>query len=626
MSPGDLLDVVLGKRLPSRRARAERVGALAGISLLGLDALASAAYGPEAALTVLMPLGAAGSTALPWVMAPIILLLVVVGISYGQTITAYPGGGAAYTVAKENLGTRLGVLAGAALALDYILNVAVAISAGVGALVSAIPALQPHTLALCLLMLLLLTIMALRGVREAATAWSIPTYLFVGSMLIILATGAARALAAGGHPHPLVAPPAPHAAAGASAWLLVRAFASGCTAMTGVEAVSNGVPLFRDPAVPHARRTLAGIVTLLVVMLVGIALLARAYGINATTPGQPGYRSVLSMLYAAVAGQGLAYQIAMAALLAVLCLSASTSFTGFPALCRVMAQDGFLPEEFAQRGRRLVYSRGIVILALIAAVLLIAFGGVTDRLIPLFAIGALLAFTVSQAAMVVHWRRTPGRGRHAVLMNGIGAAATGATLAVVLVSKFTDGAWVSVLIVAALLTLFWRVRRYHRRVQAEVGRLEPVDFSEPRPPLVIVPLTSLDRVAGKALRFAAQLSPEVEAVRVRTSDDRQQELGERWGELVEEPARRAGAPVPRLVTVTSDYREFVTPLVEHVLARARGGREVVVVVPELVPRRWYHHFLTSHRATLLKAVLLWRGGPRVIVANTPWYEAAAAEG
>jgi amino acid transporter len=553
VAPGDLIDAVLGKRLSSRRDRAERVGPLVAIPLLGLDALASAAYGPEAALTVLLPLGSASPSLLAWVMLPIAVLLVAVGISYGQTITAYPGGGAAYTVARENLGMRLGVVAGAALALDYILNVAVAISAGVGALVSAVPSLLPHTLALCLAMLALLTIVNLRGVREAGMAWSVPTYLFVASLLVILVAGGARALAAGGHPTPLVPPPRPgSAAAGLSAWLLVRAFASGCTAMTGVEAVSNGVPMFRDPTVRNARRALLAIVGLLLVMLAGIAALCRAYGIAATPPGQPGYRSVLAQLYAAVAGEGVAYRVAIGALLAVLVLSASTSFAGFPSLCRVMALDGFLPEEFAHRGRRLVYSRGIVILALIAGLLLIAFGGVTDRLIPLFAVGALLAFTLSQAAMVAHWRRTPGRGsRRAMVMNAVGATATGVTLLVVLVSKLAQGAWVSVLIVGALLLLFWRVHRYNQGVQAEIGALEPVDFDGNRPPLVIVPLTRLDRVAGKALRFAALLSPEVEAVRVRTSEDRHRELGERWAELVEAPARRAGAPVPPLVNLTT---------------------------------------------------------------------------
>jgi amino acid transporter len=625
MALSQVLDLVLGKRLSSRRARSERVGPASGLAILGLDALASAAYGPEAAITVLAPLGAQASARLPSVMLPIIVLLLLLASSYAQTIAAYPNGGGAFTVAKENLGQRVGLLAAAALALDYILNVAVAVSAGVGALVSVVPALLPHTLAMTLAFLLVITVVNLRGVRDTGAAWSVPTDLFVVAMLGTIAVGAARALLAGGQPHALVAPP-PAAGAGgvASLWLVLRAFASGCTAMTGVEAVSNGVPIFRPPTVANARRTLWIIAVLLAIMLLGISFLGRAYGLAPTAPGQPGYRSVLAQLFGAVLGNGPIYHLAMLSLLAVLVLSANTSFSGFPRLCRILAQDGFLPEEFAHQGRRLVYTRGIVVLAAIAAVLLVAFGGVTDRLIPLFAIGALGAFTLSQAAMVMHWWRTRGPGwRRSMVVNGTGAAATGATLILVSVSKLAEGAWVSLLIVAGLVLLFARVRRYQQRLEAQVDRAEPVQFVGGRPPLVIVPLQRLDRVAAKALHFAAQISPEVEAVNVSAGERPPSQLAARWPALVEEPARQAQRPVPRLVVLASEYRQFVEPVVEHVLAHARAGREVVVLVPEVVPRRWYHHLLKGHRATLLRAALLLQGNPRIIVASTPWYEQPA---
>jgi amino acid transporter len=622
MALGQVVDAVLGKPLPSGREEAERVGPAAGVAILGLDALASAAYGPEAALTALLPMGAQAPGRLAPVMLPIVALLLILAISYAQTIAAYPSGGGAFTVAKDNLGWRAALLAAGALALDYILNVAVAISAGVGALVSVVPTLLPHTLPLTLLVLLLIALVNLRGVRDVGVAWSAPTWLFVIAMLATLTTGTIRTVLSGGHPHALVPPPAPPAAtAGLSLWLLLRAFANGCTAMTGVEAVSNGVPIFRDPTIANARRTLWAIVTLLAIMLVGLSLLAPTYGIAATAPGQPGYRSVLSQLFAAVLGRGPLYHLAMLALLMVLVLSANTSFAGFPRLCRALAQEGFLPEEFAHRGRRLVYSRGILILAIIAAGLLLAFGGVTDRLIPLFAVGALGAFTLSQAAMVMHWWHKRGRGwRRSMVLNGTGAVATATTLVVVAVSKLAEGAWVSLLIVAALVTLFARVRRYQQSLAARVDHPGPVDFAGGEPPLVIVPLSNLDRVADKALHFAARISPDVEAVNVASGEGPRGHLTDRWPDLVEAPARRAQRPVPRLVVLPSEYRQFVAPLVEHVLEQARSGREVIVLVPELVPRRWYHHLLKGHRATLLRAALLLQANPRIVVASAPWYE------
>src|SRR5262245_17870660 len=492
-----LADRLFGRRLATHEEEAQRIGPLAGIPLLGLDALSSSAYGPEAALTVLLPLGALSVLYILPITAIIICLLLIVYFSYRQTISAYPLGGGSYTVAKENLGAPAGLLAAAALMLDYTLNVAVGISAGVGALVSALPILQPYILPLCLTILALIAVVNLRGVRESGMVFLAPTYLFVVCLLIVLALGVAKVLLSGGAPTPIDRPPAlPAATTTVTLWLLLHAFASGCTAMTGVEAVSNGVSAFRSPADVNARRTLTAIVAILIVLLAGIAFLSRAYGIGATEPGQPGYESVLSQLVGAVVGRGVFYYVTIGAVLIVLALSANTSFAGFPRLCQVVAQDDFLPHAFATRGRRLVYSLGIYVLTASAAVLLIIFGGITDRLIPLFAVGAFLAFTLSQAGMVAHWRRvgSPGTWRN-MLINGVGATATAIALVVILVAKFTEGAWITLLFIPLMLFLFMAVSRHYASVANELAYHAPLDLRGLRHPIVIVPMKGWDRIA-----------------------------------------------------------------------------------------------------------------------------------
>ncbi len=438
MSIGDLL---FGKPLATHEDTEERLRSLAGIGVFGLDALSSAGYGPEAALTLLIPLGALGVQYVVPISFSIIGLLIVVYISYLQTISAYPGGGGSYTVARENLGQGVGLLAAAALIIDYILVVAVGISAGVGALVSAVPSLQPHTLALCLGILAAITMINLRGIRETGNVFMVPTYLFIGCLLGVIAFGLIKSFLSGGNPTPVLPPHALQGTAStASLWLILQAFSSGCTAMTGVEAVSNGVKAFRAPSVENARRTLSIIIGILILMLAGIAWLARIYHVGATDPGLPGYESLLSQLIAAVAGKGFFYYLSSASILAVLALSANTAFADFPRLCQIVAEDGYLPHAFSSRGRRLVFSHGIYVLVFLSALLLILFGGVTDRLIPLFAVGAFLAFTLSQTGMVVHWKRLGGPGAwRSMFVIGLGASATAVTVVVVLAAKFPGG-------------------------------------------------------------------------------------------------------------------------------------------------------------------------------------------
>jgi amino acid transporter len=543
--------------------------------------------------------------------------------SYRQTIGAYPDGGGSYTVAKENLGHLPGLVAAAALSLDYVLNVAVAISAGVGALVSALPELHRLTLALCLGLLALLTVANLRGLRTTGALFMAPTYLFVVCLLGAVAVGTVRTLASGGHPDPVVAPPVPRAHEVVGAWIVVRAFASGCTAMTGVEAVSNAVPVFREPGRRNAKRTLSFIILVLAALLAGIAFLSRAYGIAATAPQSPGYQSVLSQLLAAVYGRGLLYAVSIACVVAVLCLSANTSFADFPRLCRLLALDRHLPEAFAHAGRRLVFSTGIVLLASLAGVLLVVFDGRTDRLVPLFAVGAFTAFTLSQAGMVGHWRRHregPRAGR-ALAVNAVGALATGATLVVIVASKLLEGAWITVLFVPVLVLLFVRTRRTYEAAERACEAVEALDPTGLRPPVVVVPLRRLDAVTVKALRFALGISPEVHAVQVVAEGHPVEDLRRDWARKVDAPARAAGLCPPELAVLRSRYRQVVDPLLAYVhrVAAADPARFVAVIVPELVELRWYHYLLFSHTATALKMMLLFRGGPQVVVVNAPWY-------
>jgi hypothetical protein len=391
--------------------------------------------------------------------------------------------------------------------------------------------------------------------------------------------------------------------------------------MTGVEAVSNGVPVFEAPGVRTARRTLTAIVAILALFLAGIAYLSQVYHVGATEPGVAGYQSVLSQLVGAIVGKGVFYYVSIAAILSVLALSANTGFADFPRLCRLIAEAGFLPRFFASRGRRLVYSHGIYMLAALSAFLLVIFGGVTDRLIPLFAVGAFLAFTLSQAGMVAHWLRAETVRPLSIAVNGIGAAATGATLVVILVAKFAEGAWVMTLLIPLLLAVFGGVRRHYHRVSVEIANPHALDVSNIQPPIVILPMSAWNKMSQKGLRFALKLSPDIYVVQIRTGSRTEDDLTRRWPDYVEAPARAAHLPVPRLVEVNSPYRYVFNPLLDYIL-RVKGehpDRQIAVLIPELVARHWYEHLLHNKRAALLKALLLVRGDEDIVVINVPWY-------
>jgi amino acid transporter len=619
-----LTDSIIGKPLATSEERAEHIGVAAGIPIFGLDGLTSAAYGPEAAMTLLIPLGV-GGVEYGWrIITAILILLTIVYFSYRQTIAAYPSGGGSYTVATENLGPMPGLLAAAALMIDYILTAAVGISAGVTALTSAVPKLQPHTLLICLVILALLAVVNLRGVKDTGTAFILPTFLFVGTLLSLIVVGMWKTVLAGGHPMPVApVPPALPATVGAlGTWMLIKAFASGCAAMTGVEAVSNGVMAFGEPRVKRAQRTLTVIIGILMVLLFGIAYLAKVYTVMPMEPDSTGYQSLLSLLVTVVFGRGWFYYLTMGSVLLALALSANTAFADFPRLTKAIAMHDYLPHVFILRGRRLLYSHGIYALTGFTAVILILFGGVTDRLIPLYAIGAFLAFTLSQSGMVVHWlkmEKHPGRLWHA-FVNGFGAVATGLTTIVVLVAKFRAGAWVTALLVPTLIGIMWVVKRHYSRVKREMADMTPLNLVNLQEPIVVIPMARWDRISEKAMRFGLLLSKEIKVVHVH-SDDEEGRLDEIWAEQIMAPIKRDGLQEPELVIIPSTYRFVINPLMDYILEleEKNPGRKVAVLLPELVVRHWWENALHNQRVQLLKLLLLVKGNQRIVVVNIPWY-------
>ena len=617
-----LLDYILGRPLASSEDQQERIGSFSGVSVFGLDALSSAAYGPEAALTILIPLGMAGAGFGIPITVAVSAILVIVYFSYRQTIAAYPQGAGSYTVAKQNLGRHAGLWAAVALMVDYTLNVAVGISAGIGALVSAFPVFQPHTLLLCLGVLALLAFMNLRGLREAGLAFMPPTYLFVGCLLLVCLIGFVKTVLSGGHPQPLAELPSPsQPQTTISVWLFLKAFAAGCTAMTGVEAVSNGVPVFKEPVVKSARLTLTFIVAILIILLIGIAYLVSAYYITATEPGSANYQSILSLVTAAVAGRGAFYYLTMIAVLLVLCLSANTSFADFPRVCRTISIDGFLPASFGVRGRRLVYTQGIVLLTALAGILLFVFNGVTDRLIPLFAVGAFLAFTLSQAGMVMHWLRSKEPNAYlSAIVNGIGAFATGLTLIIVIVTKFAEGAWLVLIALPLLFLIMQAIEWHYREVAEEIAISGPVPLREPSPLIAVVPLDHLNTVSARALQAAFAVTKKVHVVHVE-HEDGDQDFAADWDKYVKPSIRKSRLPEPDVVVLKSPYRKVVAPTLNYIwnLERENPDSSIVVLIPQLVESHWYYSFLHNQRASILRTVLLLKGRNRILIMNVPWH-------
>jgi amino acid transporter len=617
-------DVLFGKPLATSAEQDEHIGVAAGIPIFGLDGLTSAAYGPEAAMTILIPLGLIGvqQHLLP-IFAAILTLLTILYFSYRQTIVAYPGGGGSFTVASENLGNGAGLLAAAALMIDYILTAAVGVSAGVTALVSAIPDLHPHQLALCLVVLAIIMTVNLRGVKESGFVFMLPTLLFVGTLLATIFWGVYQVWRMGGHPVPITAPPPPIPATleFITPWLLIKAFSSGCAAMTGVEAVSNGVTAFKEPRSKRANQTLTVIIALLFVLLAGLAYVAKKYGVTAMDPDASNYQSVLSIEVAAVFGRSWFYFLTMGSVLAALSFSANTAFADFPRMARAIAMHDYLPHVFLIRGRRLLFSHGIYALTGFTALLLIIFDGVTDRLIPLYAIGAFLAFTLSQAGMVKHWMDRKGEKHRGIklFLNGLGATATGITLCVVLVAKFTSGAWITAILVPLIILIMLGIKRHYSRVKVETADPTPLRLTGLEAPIVVIPMARWDKISEKAMRFGMLMSPVVKVIHI--SSDNEHGFEELWNDFVLKPVREFGRPEPELVNVPSTYRTIISPLMDFVLKLEddNPGRKIAVLLPELVVRHWWENLLHNQRVQLLKLLLLLKGNQRIVVVNIPWY-------
>ncbi|MGS2591797.1 APC family permease [Streptomyces hebeiensis] len=576
-----------------------RLTSLEGLAALSLDALSSVAYGPEAIVVVLVAAGTGALTATLPITLVIVGLLAVLVVSYSQVIAVHPDGGGAYAVAKKDLGPRVSLLAAASLVVDYVLTVAVSLAAGAASLASAFPSLAPYSLEVCLGGLAVLTALNLRGVAESARALMLPAAVFVVSVLGVVVVGLVRsgpvAVVGGSMTFP--------AMEALGVLLLLKAFSAGCSALTGVEAIANAVPGFRTPRVRRAQRTELMLGALLGAMLLGLSLLIRRDHV-APREGV----TVLAQLTAGAYGTGWGYYATNIAVTLVLGLAANTSFGGLPVLMSLLARDNRLPHLFGLRAERPVYRYGVVALALLAALLLIAVDAETQRLIPLFAIGVFIGFTISQTGLVRHWLTTRRSGRIArALLNGLGAVLTSAAGLVLLTTKFLEGAWVVVVAVPLLMLLFARVQRYYTAVGEELG-LGRV----PGPPgrtdsLVIVPLGEVSALARRALTAALALGDEVVAVAVHSDPERARALQNAWARW---------DPGVRLDIIDSPHRSLVLPIVAYVRRVARDGRQVAVLIAEVEPRHRRYRILQNQRGILLASVL--RARTDVVVCLLPY--------
>ncbi|AWN73743.1 APC family permease [Legionella anisa] len=619
-----LIDKILGKPLTLKSKKKQELSVLTGVPALGLDALSSTAYGPEAALTVLLPVGIIGLHSFFTVSLLVVLVLIFLYFSYMQVIAAYPQGGGAYIVASDNLGRKYGVGAAISLILDYLLNVTVGISAGVGAIVSAIPALQPYTLILCLVILFMLTVINLRGIRETGTLFVIPVIIFILCMLISLCVGLVDVWSSGGHPQPLndLTQTQASSVETLTFWILLTAFANGLTAMTGVEAVSNAVSLFRKPPVKNAQWTLTIIVGTLALFLILIGYLCPAYHILAMDQKQPGYQTILSQLVEASTGKGVFYYISIVSIFTVLAYSAQTSFSAFPRVCRFLAEDNYLPYFFAERGRRLVFSAGIIILAIFSALILIAFKGITHNLIPLFAVGAFSAFLFSQMGMVVHWLRKENRQvRYKLVINALGALITAIALFIIIITKFIEGAWIIVVLAPTLAFLMYHIKRHYNKIAREIENPIKIHPRSLKDPIVIIPIHGLDLIAERAIQFGMLLSDDITAVFIDAEYEDVERLQQLWHELIEMPAKKSDKGLPKLEIIKSPYRRIYKPILNFVdkVRKERKDRLIALIIPELVEPKWYEYLLHNIHATGLRALLFLKRDPNVIVITIPWY-------
>ena len=584
---------------------AHRLTALEGLAALSLDALSSVAYGPEAIVIVLAAAGTVGlDYTLPVTLA-IVVLLVVLVISYRQVIAAFPGGGGAYAVSQRHLGRPASLVAAASLTVDYVLNAAVGVSAGVAALTSAFPALYGGRVWLCLVVLALITGINLIGVAEAARVFIVPTILFILAIAIVIGSGLFRS-------HPVVPPVGhlPSVAESVGILLLLKAFASGCSALTGVEAIANAVPEFKRPRARRAQHTEMMLGIILGLMLIGIAVLIKKFHIapSATT-------TTLAQLAAAGVGHNVLFYGIQLITTVLLALAANTSFGGLPVLASLLAKDNYLPHMFALQAERQVYRYGISVLAVAAAVLLVVARGNTQALIPVFAIGVFVGFTLSQAGMVRHWHEQHGPGWEGrAVINGLGAVLTTAALGIELVSKFTEGAWLVVIVIPLLVLFFERIHRAYRRIGAQLGIGQPLDPPQQIPSLVVVPVQGLSRLTREGISAALSLGDKVVAVEVcydnpDATDDQHQHasFSAKW---------HAWDPDVPLVVLHSAKRQLGPPVVDYLRAKEMEDphRRIVALIPEVQPEHWWLWFLHNQRGAVLNRAIM-NGTDNVVICR-----------
>jgi len=598
--------VVVGEPIPSHLAHHERLSRFTGLAVLSSDPLSSVAYATEEILRVLILVGVGVLSTVTPIAAVIAAILAVVVFSYRQTIHAYPSGGGAYIVAKDNLGETPALIAAGALLIDYVLTVAVSIAAGVAAVTSAFPQWHLSRVEITLGMVLVLMLGNLRGIRESGRIFSVPTYFFVVSLLALIAVGAWRALSGGIQPVETVNPIEP-AGESLTLFLLLTAFSNGCTAMTGVEAVSNGVPAFKPPEAKNAAATMLMMATLSITMFTGITLLAHAYQV---IPSEQ--ETVVSQIARGVfGGRGLPYYLVQAATMLILVLAANTAYADFPRLASILARDRYLPRQLMNQGDRLAFSNGIIGLSIFASLLLILYGGDTHSLIPLYMIGVFVSFTLSQAGMVAHWRRLRGPGwKTSAAINGFGAAVTGIVLVVVAVTKAYEGAWIILLFVPVHVLFFRATRRHYDMVAAELSLKGWVSATRRRQNTVLVPISGVHRAVVQAVEYATSLSGDVRAVYVNVDTLMTERLRRDWDQW--------GQGVP-LVILESPYRSLMEPFLEYIakVDAERPDDFLTVVLPEFVPAKWWHHLFHNQRALLIKGALLFK--PNVVVTSVPFH-------
>ena len=593
---------LIGSPIETIREQHERLNKMAGLAVFSSDALSSVAYGPEEILLALM----LGGTALLHFSVPIaigiVALIAIVATSYFQTIHAYPSGGGAYIVAKENLGTYPGLVAGSALLIDYVLTVAVSISSGIAALTSAFPATRAHTVTMCLIAIVLIMLINLRGVRESGTIFSIPVYIFIGGILLLIAASSVKYLSL---PRPYFEHMHEAGAGIFPIFIILRAFASGCATLTGIEAVSNGVRAFRAPEARNAGITLTWMAVILGVMTIGIAFFADHFHILPNSS-----ETVLSQLTRTVFSKGAIYYTIQFSTTLILILAANTSFADFPRLSSIMSLDRFLPRQLSNRGDKLVFSNGILILGFLSIFLIVVFRGDTHALIPLYAVGVFTAFTLSQAGMVRHWLAKKERGwLKGIVINGIGTVTTAVVLLIIAVEKFTHGAWIVLIAIPGLVYLTTRIHAHYLSVadQLTVCLDKAGTFKHHA---VIIPISGIQMAVLNAIKYGKALSDDVAAVYVCLDPVETEKVKAKWD--------RHCMGVP-LVILESPYRSIIEPLLDY-LEEVRGEYPdgvITVVLPEFVPSRWWHHLLHNQTALLIKGILLFKKG--VVSTSVPYH-------